>query len=323
MRTLFPILCLVLAGCGYVGDPMPPALKVPLAVSDLGATQKGPSLLVDFTVPDKTLEGLDLEELGGIELKIGPDAIPFDAGAWSATARTSDAEATKPGKVNAKIPVADWAGQDVVIGVRLKSTRQRLSPWSNFVRLKVQPALATPENLRARAAAEGVILEWNSASAPKGVQWLVFRQGPKDKEPTEMGKTGEARFVDTGAEYDIEYKYSAQAVLAAAVSDVSEPLPFTGLDRFAPAVPQGVTALSSATAVIVSWDRSTEPDFALYRIYRATGGGPLARVAESPSAASYRDTAVSSGQTYRYAISAVDKKGNESQQSQTVEIQQP
>lgn len=323
MRILLPIVFLVLAGCGYVGDPMPPALKVPMAVSDLGVSQRGPSLLVDFTVPDKTLEGLELEELGGIELKIGPDAIPFDAGAWSGTAKTSDAEATKPGKVSAKIPVSDWAGQDVVIGVRLKSTRQRLSPWSNFVRLKVQPALATPGNLRARAAAEGVVVEWDSGVAVKGVQWMVFRQGPQDKEPVEMGKIAVARFIDTGAEYDGEYKYSAQATLLAAVSDVSAPFALTPVDAFAPVAPQGITALSSATAVIVSWDRSTEPDLALYRIYRAVGDGQLARVAESPSAATYRDSAVSSGQRYRYAVSAVDKKGNESQQSQIVEIQQP
>jgi fibronectin type 3 domain-containing protein len=171
-------------------------------------------------------------------------------------------------------------------------------------------------------------VEWssavsNNAGAPKGVQWMVFRQGPQDKEPTEMGKTGVARFVDSGAEYDVEYKYSAQATLEAAVSDVSAAIALTPVDKFAPAAPQGITALSSASAVIVSWDRSTEPDLALYRIYRAVGDGPLARVAESTSAATYRDAAVSSGRTYRYAVSAVDKKGNESQQSKIVEIQQP
>ena len=73
----------------------------------------------------------------------------------------------------------------------------------------------------------------------------------------------------------------------------------------------------------MTWDRNAEVDFASYRIFRALGDGPLARAAETASAATYRDTAVSTGQRYRYAVSAVDKQGNESQQSQTVEILQP
>lgn len=323
MRYFLPIVMLALAGCGYVGDPMPPALKVPLAVSDLTVAQRGANLIVEFTLPDKTLEGLELTEFGGIELKIGPDAIPFNADLWSGLARTSDQDATAPGKVSAKIPVKDWAGQNVVLGVRSLSVRKRLSPWSNFVRLKVQPALETPANLRAVAAAEGVVLDWSSLTAQKGLQWTLYRQSPKDKEATEMGKISEPRFVDTGAEYGVEYKYTVQASLEGALSEVSEAFSLSPVDKFPPAVPQGITALSSATAVIVTWDRNSEADLAMYRIFRAIGDGPLQQVAESPSAASYSDSKVKSGERYRYAVSAVDKLGNESQQSKIVEIQQP
>lgn len=314
---------LSLAGCGYVGDPMPPALKVPLAVTDLAVSQRGAHLLVEFTLPNKTLEGLELSEFGGIELKIGRDAIPFNADAWSGLARTLDQDATAPGKVNAKIPVQDWAGQNVVVGVRSLSIRKRLSPWSNFVRLKVLPALETPANLRAVATAEGVVVDWSNLAARKGLQWTLYRQSPKDKEATEMGKSSVPRFLDTGAEYGVEYKYTVQASLEGALSEVSDVFSLTPVDTFPPSVPQGITALSSATAVIVTWDRNSEADLAMYRIFRGMGDGPLQQVAESPSAASYSDSKVKSGERYRYAVSAVDKQGNQSQQSKIVEIQQP
>jgi hypothetical protein len=54
-------------------------------------------------------------------------------------------------------------------------------------------------------------------------------------------------------------------------------------------------------------------DLAGYQVYRGlSSGGPYARVTVSPTPAStYRDTSVTEGIVYYYAVSAVDSKGNE------------
>jgi fibronectin type 3 domain-containing protein len=75
-----------------------------------------------------------------------------------------------------------------------------------------------------------------------------------------------------------------------------------------------VVALAGVTAVELAWDASRAIDFAEYRIYR--NGERLAAAA----ATTFSDKDVQSGRTYRYAVSAADKNGNESPRSAEVEI---
>lgn len=325
MRHLFLALtgALLLNSCGYVGDPLPPALKTPKAVADLEARQVGPSLEIKFTLPDKTLEGLDLPALGAVELKVGPSPVPFNAEAWSSSARVVDVAARKPEEVTAKVPVADWAGQEVTIGVRSANPKLRISPWSNFVRLKVVPVVETPKNVRALATAAGVQLEWEDGMGTRPVEWKLYRQGAKDAEPIELASVKERKYVDSGAEYDVDWKYTIVASEGAATGLRSEPVTIRPEDKFPPSAPQGLSALATASAIQLSWERNTEPDIAGYRIYRAFGSGLLVKIAESTGAANYRDDAVSSRGLYRYMITAFDKKGNESPKSQVVEISAP
>jgi hypothetical protein len=321
MRAYLAVMAtLALAGCGYVGDPLPPALKVPKPVTDLAARQVGASVLVEFTIPDRTLEELPLAELGGVEAKVGLGATPFDAAAWSGAARTLDVDARKPGKVTAKFPVADWAEKEVVLGVRLASTKMRVSPWSNFVVLRVVPSIETPKNVRAMATPSGVALDWTDLAARRDVEWRVFRKSESDAEPVELANVKEARHVDTGAEFEKSYSYTVVGYSGTALSEVSEPVTITPVDQFAPAVPTGLSALAGPAAVQLSWERNAETDLAGYRIYRAEADGEFKRIAEQSTSANFRDPDVKSGQRYRYAVSAVDKKGNESPKSEVVEM---
>lgn len=317
---LLSIVTLLLTGCAYVGDPLPPALKVPKPVTDLAVRQVGGELLVSFTISDKTLEDLALKSIGAVDLKIGVNPKPpFDAERWSGAAKPIATGAVEPGKVDTKVPISEWANQEVVICVRLGNAKGRMSPWSNFVTLKVMPALARPTQLRAVATATGVLIDW----AAQAKLWKIYRFAESDKEPVEMATVKEPKFIDIGAAFDAKYQYTVVALAGDAVSETSEPVTITPVDTFAPAAPQGLSALAGPTAAQLSWERNQEPDLALYRVYRASGDSVFARIAESPSAASYRDAGMKAGQSYRYAVSAVDHKGNESPKSEPVEIQIP
>lgn len=321
MRALLlPSIALMLTGCAYVGDPLPPALKIPTPVSDLAVRQVGGELLVSFTVPDKTMEGLELKTLGGVDLRVGPNPPAFSADAWASGAQTVAVPSPAPGKVETRIDARPWAGREVVVGLRLAGARNRVSPWSNFVSLNVVAPLEKPGQLRAEATAAGVLIEWSRLSAGPNVSWKIYRQSKGEAEAVEMATVREPKFTDIGAAYEVEHRYTVMATEGAAVSAVSEAVAITPEDKFAPATPQGLSALAGPNATQLSWERNQEPDLALYRIYRAGQNTPFVRIAESTTAANYRDNSVTAGQKYRYAITAVDRKGNESPQSEPVEI---
>jgi hypothetical protein len=319
--TLTLISILALTGCAYVGDPLPPALKIPSPVTDLAARQVGPDLLISFTIPKKTMEGLELKTLGGIDLKIGPSpSQPFNPDVWSGSARSIPATAIAPAKIETKVPARDWANQEVILGVRMANSKRRVSPWSNFVTLKVVGPLDKPAQLRAIATPAGVQLDWVQPNPRPAISWTLFRKTSADAEPVEVATVKTPNFTDIGTSYDTTYQYSVQALEDTAISEASDPLAITPVDTFPPLAPLGLSALAGPNAVQLSWERNRETDLAAYRIYRASANGGFTKIAESPTAASYRDAAISTGQTYRYQITAIDRKGNESPKSSQIEI---
>ena len=70
----FILLCLslLLAGCGSVGEPLYPALNIPMPVVDLNAVERGDKIDINLTIPPKTTEGLLLKDIGSLELRVGP-----------------------------------------------------------------------------------------------------------------------------------------------------------------------------------------------------------------------------------------------------------
>ncbi|HVW08550.1 MAG TPA: hypothetical protein VHC90_08210 [Bryobacteraceae bacterium] len=72
----------LLAGCGYTGDPKPPALRRPERVRDLAAEERGSKIDVTFILPQDTTEGLPIEQTPDIEMRIGVGPDPWDEAKW-------------------------------------------------------------------------------------------------------------------------------------------------------------------------------------------------------------------------------------------------
>jgi fibronectin type 3 domain-containing protein len=100
----------------------------------------------------------------------------------------------------------------------------------------------------------------------------------------------------------------------------SDPAAITPADTFAPAVPGGLTAVALGPTVDLSWTRNKESDLAGYNLFRGEDDRPLTVYAEGVALPTFADRNVGAGKRYRYAVSAVDKKGNQSGRSPEVAV---
>jgi len=102
-------------------------------------------------------------------------------------------------------------------------------------------------------------------------------------------------------------------------SDATGPMCETLVDTFPPAAPKGLNAVSTDGAINLIWEPNTEPDLAGYYVLRAAGDEPLQRITPQPVAEPSFFDNVRSGVHFTYAVQAVDKAGNISPRSNSVE----
>lgn len=289
------------SGCGFIGDPLPPALNIPTQVTDLSAVEQGSKIVVQFSLPRRSTEGLVLKKTVRAELRV-----------TNGGEKLFDLPVDRP-VVRYELPATEWIGKNVTLAVRVMGANGRDAGWSNTVALGVVAPLASPEALTAQAVPTGVQLTWRGS----GVRFRIFRR--TQGEPDLLATTSQREFIDTTSEYGKTYHYSVQA-LDKSESDVSPEVEITPVDRFPPAVPVGLTAVISTAGIELVWERNTEADLAGYRVYRAEGEGMYQLISGTREAPNYSDRKIESGKRYRYAVSAIDQNANESEKSPPVEV---
>jgi hypothetical protein len=323
LATLIPILLLL--NCGYVGPVVPPSPQLPNPVTDLTVVERGDQIVVSFSTPPRTTDNLPIKQFSTIDLRVGPTVTPFDFDRWSASAKRyevappepNDPDNPRPNAMSKSIPVPEWVGKRVAVAVRTAVKRKdHYSPWSNRAVLQVIPPL-TPPAIKLQSTAQGVRITW--ATEGERIEYRVFRQGPGDTAPLEIGTSGKPEYLDTTSQYDTRYEYSVVAAEGQAESLPSESVAVTPIDIFPPSVPAGVTALVTPEGIELSWQRSPESDLKGYYVYRSVSGGSFVRQNGLINLPTYSDRDVKHGDTYRYEITAVDQKNNESDKSAAAE----
>lgn len=324
LRRFAIVLAALLASCGYVGAPLPPALNIPVRITDLNAVERGDQIIIQFTVPRMTTEGLVLKKYGELDVRAGWAGVrPFNMPTWvDHASRIAVAGEVKPGPLRLTTPAAPWVNKNVLVGVRLSNHRGRWSEWSNLAALQVVPPLKTPTALSVRAVPNGVRLKWSETDTRPGIRFRIYRRETESKVTSLAGEASKTEWTDSGTEYGKTYEYRVQAVLPAgdkfAQSELGRRVTITPEDVFPPAVPTGLRAVAGLNTIELTWERGTDSDLAFYRVYRATDGQGSKKIADSVAVPSYSDYDVVSGRRYRYTITAVDRLGNESKPSAPV-----
>ncbi len=329
-RLLFAAaFALFLGGCGYVGDPLPPALYIPLPVIDLSAMQQEETLTVRFTLPSRTTEDLPTEVSPEVDLRAAVwENRKWDEAAWE---RESTKLATPPpdeGVVTSRTPVGPWAGKRLVLRVRVAGKLGRFSLWSEPAALRI---LAQPPSIggfRVASAPEGTRLSWTVPEwRPAGMLTEIHRKSADAEGFVRLNAVSGEFWDDHGARFGQSYVYQVREIFTQEeynyAGPLLGPLSITPTDTFAPAPPADVDAVAGASAVELSWNRNQEADFQEYRVYRSIDDGPFVQVGEPTSSPVFSDSDAPMAVPLKYRITSVDDHGNESAPSRIVEITRP
>ena len=232
----------------------------------------------------------------------------------------------------------------------------RSAGFSNQVQIALAPTLPPPPNVDAKVSADGVVLTWDCETPPiepAGLRYVyrIYRRtadkGTDVKLSDETCPGG--RYVDHTIEWQKNYEYRITVVTTTTLEKGLLPCPnassdevttipncihvadiegadsspqqvFTN-DTFPPAVPTGLQAGFSGPGqqpfIDLVWAPDTDADLAGYNVYRREGNSEPQKInTELIKSPAYRDTNLTSGKTYFYAVSAVDLRGNESGRSE-------
>ena len=321
MRLFLFSASVLAVGCGYVGDPLPPALNIPQRIADVAAVQIGDRVEIEFTLPSLTTEGIAVKALGGVDLRAGAaGGNPFNTDKWAESATVIETSSEQPGRVKKTLKAKEWTNREIVIGVRALNARGRTSGWSNFVTLTVVEPLAKPL-LKAESDADGAKLSWNVASPLA----RIYRKTAADKEPVQLAEVRiVSEYVDRNAEYGKPYEYSVTAWNGTARSESSDTVAITPVDTFAPPAPGGLQAIAGVSTVELAWERVADvADLRGYRVYRSVEGGAFERLTERAEVPSFSDKTAPAGKKCAYVVAAFDTAGNEGPRSAVVEIGVP
>jgi hypothetical protein len=197
--------------------------------------------------------------------------------------------------------------------------------------------------LRVEGSRMGAVVNWDAATATEG-EVLLEREAvspraaetkpAKHAESVMWLKTNasEGSTLDAGAEPDTAYRYAAVRERVAKIggrslpyrSAKSAPVEFVLRLIYPPQPPTGLTAagfasVSGGYAVDLVWqpvnDAGMLAGLAGYNVYRETVGAAneATKLNEAPVVLpGYRDATANAATRYKYRVTAVDKKGNES-----------
>jgi hypothetical protein len=219
----------------------------------------------------------------------------------------------------------------LTFAVRVKDGK-KYSDYSKLVSIIPQILPLPPQNVSLKLFEDRVEIQWeppkqniDRSTPPKVGGYNIYRA--EGKEPAKMLNSiliKEAKFDDREFLFEKQYKYFVRASATETSpyfeSEDSEAKEILPKDTFPPAAPSNLMIISGDTYISLSWEANREKDFAGYKVWRKGEGEAdfVLLIPDLVAETSFKDSAVEKNKRYYYAITAVDRNGNESQKSASV-----
>jgi hypothetical protein len=267
---------LIFSGCAAPGEPYERKPPVPVAVTDLAATQAGNDVVLTFTLPQQTVDKRPLQELPAIEIYRDFGSLPPAGQARPASPANPTLLVTIPAAIEDRyteqghihyadsLRAEDFAQHPdsvAIYTVRTRASEKKVSANSNVVSVRIFPAPIAIGDLKTEVMHSAVVLTWTApdktiaGSVPAIGSYHIYRGEPepaatateeiKLKSPlVKIGETQSAPYQDAQFEFGKAYVYSVRSVAQyageALESANSNLAVVTPQNTFPPAAPQGL-----------------------------------------------------------------------------------
>jgi hypothetical protein len=349
----FACLIASLSGCASPGPARPPSLHLPRLATDFTAARTGNDIILHWTTPEKTTDGLKIQPPLTAEICrefLSKPATCTPVKHLPVHPGTSEASDALPGNLT--------AGSATLLTYRVQILNANGHSTGPSAPAFVAAGSAPPpiQNLHVTPIREGAMLEWQ----PQATEALVeldrtlvqttLAKKPSTNQSLKLTPSAPAEIylrasklssesggtIDPTAQGGETYRYTAQRVDTVILEGHklelrSAPSPaITSImrDTFPPATPTGLAAVPTESAqgsIDLSWEPNTDPDLAGYIVYRqpvaADGtltGTPMRLTPAPVPAPAFSDRTAVPGETYSYRITAIDAAGNASPTSAEV-----
>ena len=348
---------LAAAGCATPGPPRAPSLNLPEPVRDLSAMRAGSTVTLRFTPPARTTDKLPIRAAGlravfCREVDAGPcttvGSLDLPAPSIQSGARVEPPVWTEQLPEN----LSQGERRSLAYRVAVFNSAGRAAESSAAAFTASGPAPAAVQSLHVEGSRYGAVLRWQPDAASSGtvsftreVLGTASRTG-EDVVRLTSDRPLNSSLLDGTLKPETRYRYTAVRTVSVALAGRTVELQsqpavaeFVLRETYAPAAPTDLTAAAyfdnrvdpPAYMVDLVWNspdnRPLISPLAGYRVYReavnaagesaAPGTQLTEKLLPSPS---FRDTSADAGTRYRYRVTAVDVRGNESAPAATIVV---
>lgn len=338
--------------CGKKGNILPPLVRLPQTAENIRVTQKADQIVLTWQNPIAYDDGSTLSVIEKIEIWV----LEETAAEGVKMAEISTQEFEKTAKLHVTITedeILESAKQEgsaqgwmeysydlaekeslskkYTFGLRVKDNK-RYSPFSELVSLRSMVLPLPPTEVAAEVFQDQIEVRWNpplknrDQSSPPNVKGYIIYRSSEEGEPMRLNArlVKGVKYNDRNFVFGQKYRYFVRACATDSApyleSEDSEGVEILPKDTFAPEPPKGLISVAGQDVLSISWDANTEDDLEGYRVWRRTEEAmEFSLLTQNPiKESAYNDRAVEKGKVYAYAVTALDKDGNESQKSKSV-----
>nr|NIM57833.1 hypothetical protein [Candidatus Aminicenantes bacterium] len=226
----------------------------------------------------------------------------------------------------------DFTPKNLIFGLRVKDRKKRKSAFSDLLLIGPEVISLPPAGIKATVFKDRIEITWNppeknidQSSPPHFKGYNIYKldeTGFAYRLNSQLIK--ERKYSDKDFLLGEAYLYFLRAAVSESPplseSDDSEAIEVLAKDTFAPSVPSGLVSIATEDFISISWDANPEGDLAGYRVWRKMEEeGEYISLNPLPiQENAFNDTNVEKNRRYYYAVTALDKSGNESPKSESV-----